>query len=179
MPKKKLSPEDIAFFQAAMKDVKRLKANKIIHLNSTKSFPKKIRTFPLKPEKDFPWTDPKSLSINSEAILQFAQQGIQYSVINRLQNEKITSKMTLDLHGFTIIQARKALGNFLEDALNKQCRYICVIHGKGKPHSMPILKNYVAHWLKQHEHVLAFCSTRPSVGGTGALNVLLRNLANN
>ncbi|MEE9156926.1 MAG: Smr/MutS family protein, partial [Gammaproteobacteria bacterium] len=38
----------------------------------------------------------------------------------------------------------------------------------------PVLKNKLNNWLRQRDEVLAFCSTRPVDGGTGAVYVLLK-----
>jgi len=52
-----------------------------------------------------------------------------------------------------------------------------IIHGKGygSREQAPVLKNSLNSWLRQHPDVLAFSSTRPEHGGTGAVHVLLRS----
>jgi DNA-nicking Smr family endonuclease len=56
------------------------------------------------------------------------------------------------------------------------CRCVQIVHGKGynSPGNQPVLKNDINLWLRQHQDVLAFCSTPPKAGGTGALYVLLK-----
>jgi DNA-nicking Smr family endonuclease len=51
-----------------------------------------------------------------------------------------------------------------------------IIHGKGhgSHQKRPVLKQYVNHWLRQRDEVLAFCSARQVDGGTGAVYVLLK-----
>jgi DNA-nicking Smr family endonuclease len=39
---------------------------------------------------------------------------------------------------------------------------------------MPVIKNELNRWLRQHKDVQAFCSASQKDGGTGALFVLLR-----
>ena len=51
-----------------------------------------------------------------------------------------------------------------------------IVHGKGlsSPGKIPVLKPRVNHWLAQRDEVLAFVSTPPRDGGTGAIYVLLK-----
>ncbi|MNN75329.1 putative DNA endonuclease SmrA [compost metagenome] len=55
-------------------------------------------------------------------------------------------------------------------------RCVRVIHGKGigSPDKLPVLKGKVRSWLVQKEEVIAFVQARESLGGAGALMVLLR-----
>ena len=55
-------------------------------------------------------------------------------------------------------------------------RCVKIIHGKGYRSGArgPILKIAVNSWLRRHADVMAFTSTRPIDGGTGAVYVLLR-----
>jgi DNA-nicking Smr family endonuclease len=52
-----------------------------------------------------------------------------------------------------------------------------IIHGKGygSYQKQPVLKAKLNSWLRQHEHVQAFCSARASDGGTGAVYVLIKS----
>ena len=54
-------------------------------------------------------------------------------------------------------------------------RCVRVVHGKGlnSPDSLPVLKNVVDRVLRHRADVLAFHSTPPAQGGTGAVLVLL------
>jgi DNA-nicking Smr family endonuclease len=58
--------------------------------------------------------------------------------------------------------------------MDKRC--VRIIHGKGKSSEgkLPVLKGKVNSWLRQRDEVIAFCSARPSDGGTGAVYVLLK-----
>jgi len=49
------------------------------------------------------------------------------------------------------------------------------VHGKGLRSGPrgPVIKRSIGRWLRRRSDVLAFCSTRPTDGGTGALYVLL------
>jgi DNA-nicking Smr family endonuclease len=84
--------------------------------------------------------------------------------------------MELDLHGMTVETAHKALTKFLADCclMNRKC--VRIIHGKGhgSDKKMPILKNKLNQWLRQHDDIIAFCSAQPNDGGTGAVYVLIK-----
>ena len=95
-------------------------------------------------------------------------------MIRNLRKGQYNAEAVLDLHGKTIEEAREILGHFLLNCQRKGIRHVIIIHGKGRSHSKPIIKNKLNHWLCQTEHVLAFCSATAQDGGTGALYILLR-----
>lgn len=107
--------------------------------------------------------------------LSFRQDGVQLRVMRKLRRGKYRCQAELDLHGMLVPAARHAIVEFLVDARAKQLRCVRIIHGKGlrSGDHGPVLKNRVAHWLRQREEVLAYCSARPVDGGTGAVYVLL------
>ena len=83
----------------------------------------------------------------------------------------------LDLHGYTVIEAKIAIQDFLYECKRQHIRYIRIIHGKGyrSEQKIPVLKTHVAYWLPQHSDVLAFSSALPKDGGTGAIYVILKS----
>ncbi|MEH6577872.1 MAG: Smr/MutS family protein [Amphritea sp.] len=114
--------------------------------------------------------------VESEDDLIFATPGVQLGFMKRLKQGHIRWEAGLDLHGFTLDDARSELSGFIRDCNTKQFRCIIVIHGKaysgdGK---QPLMKSYVNDWLRQFPAVIAFCSAQPKDGGTGALYVLLK-----
>ncbi|NQZ30167.1 MAG: Smr/MutS family protein [Oceanospirillaceae bacterium] len=114
--------------------------------------------------------------VDSDQALLFASQGIQPKLLKRLQKGHIPWEQGIDLHGFTIDQARDQLSEFIQSCYHKHCHVALVIHGKAYSHtgSLPMLKSYCNDWLRQLPQVLAFCSAQAKDGGTGALYVLLR-----
>lgn len=84
----------------------------------------------------------------------------------------------LDLHGFSVRQARPAFDAFLRDALARGHRAVLIIHGRGlSSPEKPVLKACVQNWLSRsawRRWVLAFASARGCDGGAGATCVLLR-----
>lgn len=108
--------------------------------------------------------------------LFYVRPGLQHSVIRKLRRGLYAIEDELDLHGHTVAQARERLDGFLRDARGLGKRCVRIIHGKGKSSEgkLPVLKGKVNAWLRQKDEVLAFCSARPTDGGTGAVYVLLK-----
>ncbi|MCK4864107.1 MAG: Smr/MutS family protein [Gammaproteobacteria bacterium] len=110
-------------------------------------------------------------------VLSFARAGIQQKVQKKLRRGELPIEDVLDLHGYTIVEAKIAIQDFLYECSRQHIRYILIIHGKGyrSEQKIPILKTHVAYWLPQHRDVLAFSSALPKDGGTGAIYVLLKS----
>jgi len=108
--------------------------------------------------------------------LLFVRGGLQQRVLRKFRRGQYTIEAELDLHGYTVPEAREALSRFLRDATLAGKRCVRVIHGKGLGAigKLPVLKVKVNGWLRQKDAVLAFCSARPQDGGTGAVYVLLK-----
>ncbi|MBP0049017.1 Smr/MutS family protein [Marinobacterium sp. AK62] len=117
--------------------------------------------------------------LDSNDELLFAAPGVQLATLKRLHKGHIPWEAGLDLHGYTVDQARDELSHFIRDACRQQMRAVIIIHGKshtqaGQP---ALLKSCVNDWLRQLNSVLAFCSAQPRDGGTGAVYVLLKRQA--
>ncbi len=111
-----------------------------------------------------------------EDPIKFARVGLQHKVFRKLRRGDYGIAATLDLHGYTIAQARPRLSNFLTTARNARHSAILIVHGKGlhSDKTGGTLKQFTINWLKQRPAVKAFCSAQGKDGGTGALYVLLR-----
>jgi len=164
-------------FQDAMSGVSPLSHDKTFY-EEEKPKPKRIRHIE---EEEFVFHDPLSDELEveeteSEDILSFCESGIQKSVFRKLRGGNYRISDELDLHGFTIKQAKQILVFYLQEAVQFEGCCIRIIHGKGKRSgsNKPVLKTQVNHWLIEHERVLAFHSAKSKDGGTGALYVLLR-----
>jgi DNA-nicking Smr family endonuclease len=109
--------------------------------------------------------------------LYYARTGLQQRLLQRLRRGQLPSEAELDLHGMTIAQAQSAVEHFLSYCGERSLRTVRIIHGKGygSREQAPVLKSRLNHWLRERREVLAFCSSRPDQGGTGAVNVLLRS----
>jgi DNA-nicking Smr family endonuclease len=108
--------------------------------------------------------------------LHFRRPGLQHGVYRNLRRGQYAVEGHIDLHGLTVPEAKAALLGFLRAAAALGRRCVRVVHGKGHGSRgrQPVLKGKVNLWLRQLDVVLAFCSTRPVDGGTGAVYVLLR-----
>lgn len=108
--------------------------------------------------------------------LLYMRPGLQHGVFRKLRRGQFSVGAELDLHGMIVPVARQSLHDFLRRCTGTGIRCVRIIHGKGygSKQRQPILKNKVNHWLRQWDSVLAFCSTPPRDGGTGAVYVLLK-----
>lgn len=175
---KKLSSEEKTQFQDAVDGVKPLEQK------SPPPFRQKPLARLLHPQyEDEQYRDnlfSDSSNHNHDAIEQetpeellFYRSGLQQATLKKLRRGQIRVEAELDLHGFTVAEARIELTEFVHFALENGLRCVRVIHGKGK-NRQPILKQKVNHWLQQREEVLAFSSAIGRDGGTGAIYLLLR-----
>jgi DNA-nicking Smr family endonuclease len=97
----------------------------------------------------------------------------------KLRRGELAIQGHIDLHGMTRDEAKVALEAFVIAQHDAGHRVVLVVHGRGRnsKDGVPVLKERMAPWLSRGplgRRVLAFCSARPSDGGTGALYVLLR-----
>jgi DNA-nicking Smr family endonuclease len=114
-------------------------------------------------------------SIETGEELVFRQPGVQPAIVRKLRHGQYAVEGELDLHGMTVPVARLALDEFLKACVASGRRCVRVVHGKGQRSGQrgPVLKNKVNVWLQRRSEVLAFASTPPVDGGTGAIYILL------
>ncbi len=157
-------------FQEIMGDVKKINHNKAM------PFRKKRRPVPLNiPIEDTEEARYIDMDISITDILSYQSAGIQNRVFKDLGSGYIKPEGTLDLHGMRVVEAKKILQRFLNDALDNHARCVRIIHGKGRgsADNQPILKQKTNQWLRQRIEVLAFISAPTWDGGTGVVYVLL------
>jgi DNA-nicking Smr family endonuclease len=108
--------------------------------------------------------------------LRFNRASVGKRTMRKLARGNFSVQDEIDLHGMTVVEAKTALREFLDDCALRGFTCIRVVHGKGLGSGQrgPILKSKVNNWLRRWDHVLAFVSTRQIDGGTGAVYVLLR-----
>ncbi|MFK7858621.1 MAG: Smr/MutS family protein [Granulosicoccus sp.] len=111
--------------------------------------------------------------------LSYTQPGVQLGVLKKLKSGRYSIQSEIDLHGLTVDEARQELSAFLKAARERRHLCVRVIHGKGRKDAErgPRLKPAVNQWLQRKKSVLAFCSARMNDGGTGAVYVLLKRIA--
>ena len=174
-----LSDADKAAFEAAMKGVKRLtQPNKQIPSTVPTQPSIQRRTQPTTPENPndlFQFSDYETLPpVKGTDFIEFSRSGIQPKTLRQMRKGHYTIEASLDLHGMIITEARNALSHFLMECHRQGVRHVLIIHGKGRAHTYPILKNKLNHWLRQTDDILAFCSVSTRDGSSGAMHVLLK-----
>lgn len=104
--------------------------------------------------------------------------GFDLRQLRRLERGEVPPELSLDLHGFTQLEARGAVRDALRRAQRSGLRSVRVIHGRGLgSETAPVLKEALPGWLAEPPlggWVLAFASAPPALGGTGATLILLR-----
>ncbi len=126
--------------------------------------------------KDMMSDDYATIEIDAGDKLFFANPGVQNKTLRKLRKGLFRIDAELDLHGMNVPEAKQQLGLFISECHELGSRCVRVIHGKGKRSGQagPVLKQKLVVWLPQRDDVLAFCSTIPAHGGTGALYLLLK-----
>ncbi|MFD2189230.1 Smr/MutS family protein [Pistricoccus aurantiacus] len=122
-------------------------------------------------------SDGRVEAVTPSAFLDFSVTDLPYRTHAQLKRGRILWEAGLDLHGYTLNEARLELEQFLIDAKARRSRCVLVVHGKARNNAMdsyPVIKSHVNAWLREWPSVLAFCSARELDGGTGAVYVLLR-----
>ncbi|MGA2654963.1 MAG: Smr/MutS family protein [Gammaproteobacteria bacterium] len=160
--------DDEKIWLEAIQNVVPLKSDNKINIKPKQNFPKKIH--PSEQQQDAALRFHDNDSEQPEYIF-FARGGLQHRLQQQLRTGKIKTEAVLDLHGFTVDEARIAVSEFLTQTHTRCLRAVKIIHGKGQTRGS-ILRNKVYQWLPQCPFVLACCSAIPSDGGTGAIYVL-------
>ncbi|MFG6179476.1 Smr/MutS family protein [Halomonas sp. THAF12] len=121
-------------------------------------------------------SDGRVEAVRPSEYLDFALPDLPYRDRQQLKRGRIAWEAGLDLHGYTLEEARTELEAFLADAAANRARCVLVVHGKawGAQADYPVIKSHVNAWLREWPSVLAFCSATEADGGTGAVYVMLR-----
>jgi DNA-nicking Smr family endonuclease len=115
--------------------------------------------------------------LDPNSNLFFARKSLKKSQIAKLCSGKFPIEAKLDLHGYTLEQAKIKLIDFLVKCKQSHMHSVLIIHGSGKhsANKKALLRNAVYAWLKQYSFTLAFASAKAADGGSGALYLLLKN----
>ncbi len=169
-----MKDDDNHLFSQAMQGVNSLASNKV----SLKPNPTAIKKRSQAIEKNIADTLSDEFITDCEDFLEFIRPGIQKSYLKQIRNGKIAVEDHLDLHGYRRDDARTLLLDFLDHAQQQSYKLVRIVHGKGynSNDNQPVLKAMVNKWLQSIPQVLAFVSTIPRDGGTGAVYVLLKIL---
>jgi DNA-nicking Smr family endonuclease len=104
---------------------------------------------------------------------------IHPEIAKRLHRGEYSIQAYVDLHGFTVNEAREAFEKFMKWAVMSDKTGVLIIHGRGlSSPAEPVLKKSVVEWLTRgpwRKWVVAYSSARICDGGAGATYVLLRD----
>ena len=138
---------------------------------------KKKYSVPLKDKKD--WTD---FTKQMDNILVKEDDFLQ-------ENQEINKIRRLDLHGYSLGDANKAVKKFIIESFDKNYRKLLIVTGKGlrsKSYDNPyisenlsVLRNSIPEYIKNDENLNSIISKVTQAerkdGGEGALNVYLKD----
>lgn len=170
--------DDRDLFRRMLGDIKRVHTDKVHHRRSEPEASARFRRddeAQVMSDSLNGAVDPAELETGEE--LSYRRPQVRLTDFRRLRRGQISVAEEIDLHGLSAEQARRALAEFLTEAVTRGLRCVRVIHGKGlrSGPTGPVIKRRIGRWLSRREEVLAFCSARTVDGGTGAVYVLLRN----
>ena len=176
-PKLAPPPNDVAAFRDAIKDVRPLPV-KPAPVERRPPPPARARFRRLDERAVLAESlapDADGLLIETGDELLFRRAHLPARLTDRLRRGEFAVADEIDLHGLNAVAARAALREFLAEAVRRRLGCVRVVHGKGLRSGPggPVLKHAVNTWLRKVDAVLAFVSTPPRDGGTGALYVLL------
>ena len=115
----------------------------------------------------------------TDEYMEGVAPGIDYRLAQRLHQGDYAVQAHLDLHGYTVDEAKVAVDRFVMSAYALGQRCLRLVHGRGRNSrdNRPVLKEQVHLWLSHgrlSRLVLAFATAPLTDGGAGAVYVLLR-----
>jgi len=173
--KKIISTEDSDLFRQTIGKIRTLQSDKVLLIQQDKPKPYPKRTTINVEEHLLDTAEVYIEKVGLEDSLSFITPGLQKNILKKLRQGYFGLDAELDLHGLNSDEAKRQLLHFLHDCVKHDCRCVHIVHGKGyrSTENIPILKNNINTWLRQHKDVQAFCSAPQKDGGTGAVFVLL------
>jgi len=115
---------------------------------------------------------------NMPEYMEGFAEGTNPITLNKLKNGEFSVQETLDLHGFSIENARMAFEEFITDSIREGLHCVKIVHGRGlKSKTAPVLKENLKAWILRamnRKWVTAFSSARMCDGGPGATYIILK-----
>lgn len=172
---------EILFFPEEVKDIKPLKNNEQIYLS------KKLDTVDFQARKRAALIENNSNKnhlahgyvekVYPNDMLEYKKAEVRNSTFRRLSRGN-GIEANLDLHNYTVSQAREQVYQFVEECIDHDIRVAIIVHGKGNHTTdldkKAIIKSYTNKWLRDLESVIAFHSAQRRHGGLGAVYVLFK-----
>lgn len=175
----KAPEDDLALFREAVRGAVPISGEPRISLGSKAAPPVPVQAM----LDDYEALDElRQTTVTAESALDtgeepsFIRTGLSPLLLRKLRRGHWVPERELDLHGATRTEARELLAQFLKECVRRRARCVRVIHGKGlgSKNGAPVLRARVRVWLAHREEVLAYCQPPPTMGGSGALMVLLK-----
>jgi DNA-nicking Smr family endonuclease len=169
-------PEDMALFEAAMRNVRPRKRR--TPAPDAASAPPPPEPRPAAPAP--PSVAPAPKRARYAPLEPGATGDADRRTLDRLRRGQLRPEARIDLHGMTQETAHAALAGFVVRAQAEGRRCVLVVTGKGSVGAGGgVLRNAAPGWLnapRLRPRVVAFAEAAPRDGGAGALYVLLRRL---
>lgn len=170
--------ENADVFRAAMAGVKPLRRDNRLALRRPKPAPVPIQLHrdeaAVLQELMQSVVDPAEIETGEELL--FLRPGYPPGLLRQLRRGTFSCADSIDLHTLTEKVAREVLLLFIAQSSRRGLGCVRVIHGKGlRSQGRPVLKLMAQKMLRKHPSVIAFASCRPVHGGTGAVDILLKN----
>ncbi len=174
--------EDIDLFFDEMSGVKQLPAGKHAVIKAERRITPGQKERRRAAAEELTDSNPLSLELRKRLqphdFLHWKEPGIQEGVWKKLRLGKYNMKASLDLHLFTVKEARQELHNFLTSCMESGIRTALIHHGRGEQgQKKATIKSYTSQWLTEHNHVLAFHTAQKQHGGTAAVYAMIRKNA--
>lgn len=176
MTKKIINSDDVEIFRQAVGKVEPVKSDKIHQPDGNRPKPKPRKKPGNDEHKWYNAIDETIDDVGHEDSISYTAPGLQIAILTKLRKGFFGIQAELDLHGLNVQTAKSRLLEFLSQNARAGRRSVLIIHGKGyrSPENLPVLKNHLNRWLRQHTLVQAFCSAPIRQGGAGAVLVLLK-----
>ncbi|SHG27267.1 DNA-nicking endonuclease, Smr domain [Xylella fastidiosa] len=169
--------DDAALFRAAIGPVRPLRPSETAITIKPRSRPRRciIKHHEDEAKSEFAQLLRESAPLEAGDTISYRSKALPSRLFQRLKRGQFSVQDELDLHGATVVQAETLLRQFLLEAHTYEYGCVRIIHGKGLQSNggTPVLKNLVNQLLRLRKDVLAFHSSPPAQGGTGAVLVLL------
>lgn len=96
-------------------------------------------------------TDGRVEAVRPSEYLEFSVPDLPWRTFSQLKRGQTAWQAGLDLHGYTLEEARIELESFLRDAAAQGMRCVLVVHGKawGTTSDFPVLKSHTNAWLRE------------------------------
>jgi len=115
-------------------------------------------------------------ALDSGDELAYLSEGLGRDVLRKLRRGHWVVEDELDLHGMNRHIAAISVTEFLRRCRQRRLGCVCIVHGKGRGSHQrePVLKGLLRKWLVRQD-VLAFSQAPATLGGSGAVLVLLKS----